>query len=234
MCREHDVLAPVGVFRRHRGENPGVYWKPMFPPDAAPHATFLGLHVSNQLTAGDLVVGGGTLLLAVFAFLSVRVAGATVEAQDAPLLIGANVPADSPVAKNYAGQSWDPPFAGALAEGSPLAFAMRLWNVGRGPAVVRDVRLEIDGRDALRPLPSHVIVNAGGVHDGVWKEFAVAKDRRSADLTGTLQIIYAHPNGRLLVTVSRVEMRDRALYVRTIRRHKVRRLSRKTQPRTPV
>ena len=206
----------------------------MFVRHATAHATVLGLHVSNQLTAGDVLVGGGTLLLGAFAFLSVRVAGATVEAQDAPLLIGANVPTDSPVAKACGGQSWDPPFAGALAEGNALGFAMRLWNVGRGPAVVRDVRLEIEGKEALRPLPSHVIVNAGGVHDGVWTEFAVAKDKRDADLTGTLRMIYAHPNGRLLVTVSRVEMRGRALYVRTIRRHKVRRLSRKTQPRKPA
>lgn len=210
-------------------------WMPLlFVQQPKQQATFLGLHVSNQLTAGDLVVGVGTLLLAVFAYLSVRVARLSVEAQDAPLLISANVPASSPVAQRCADQCFDPPFAGALPDNGELAFMLRLWNVGRGPAVVRDVRLEIEGKEVLHPMSSHVIVNAaGGVHDAVWTSLAVPVDKRDTDLDGTLRIIYAHPNGGLLMTKSRIDMHERSLYVRTIRRHKVHRWSKQARPRQP-
>jgi hypothetical protein len=197
------------------------------------HATFLGLHVSNQLTAGDLLVGIATLLLAGFAYLSVRAARLTVEAQDAPLVIGANVPASSSIAKDCPDQSFDPPFAGVLADGGQLAFVMKLWNVGRGPAVVQDVRLVIEGAEVLRPFPSHVIVPVGGVYDGVWSVFQLPEAERDADLSGTLRIIYTHPNGRLLQTVSRVDLHERGLLVRTIRRHRVHWWQRGSQPPTP-
>lgn len=206
---------------------------PLFAPIPAHHATFLGLHLSGQLTAGDLLVGVGTVLLAVFAYRSVRVASASVEAQDAPLVIGANVPQSSPVASQCPGQSFDPPFAGALPDGGQLAFVMQLWNVGRGPAVVQDVRLVIEHAEVLRPFPSHVIVHPGGVHDGVWTAFDVPEDKHAADLTGTLRIIYAHPNGKLLETVSRVDLHQRGLYVRTIRRRKVHRRPKGARPRQP-
>jgi len=202
-------------------------------PTSHHHATFLGLHVSNQLTAGDLLVGIGTLLLAVFAFLSVRAAHVTVEAQDAPLVIGANVPASSSVAEACPGQKFDPPFAGVLADGSQFAFVMQLWNVGRGPAVVQDVRLVIEGAEVLRPFPSHVIVPVGDVHDGVWSTFELPETKRDSDLSGTLRIIYTHPNGKLLQTVSRVDLHKRGLSVRTIRRHRVHRWQRDSQPRLP-
>src|SRR5450755_2351102 len=129
------------------------------------HATFLGLHLTGDLTAGDLLVGLGTLMLALLTYLSVRVARSSLEAQDAPLLIGAHVPADSPVAQQLSVPpfqqqlSFEPPFAGLLPEGYSPSFLMRLWNVGRGPAVVQDVRLKVGNREALRPMPSHIIVN---------------------------------------------------------------------------
>jgi hypothetical protein len=221
-------------FRRDARENAFVFWLPLFAPHAEHHATLLGLHVSNQLTAGDLIVGVGTLLLAAFAYLSVRVARLSVEAQDAPLLIGANVPASSPVAQQCAGQRFEPPFAGVLPEGGALSFVLRLWNVGRGPAVVQDVRLEIEGKDVLRPMPSHVIVNpAGGVHDAVWASLDLPEAKRDTDLAGTLRIIYAQPNGGLLTTVSRVDLHQRGLYVRTIRRHRLHRMPKGTRPRQP-
>jgi len=45
---------------------------------------------------------------------------------------------------------------------------------------------------------------------------------RDATRTGTLHIIYAHPNGSLLETVSDVEFDTRSLYFSTIELRKVR------------
>jgi hypothetical protein len=82
-------------------------------------------------------------------------------------------------------------------------------------------------------MPSHIIVNAGGVHDATWVSLDVPDDQRDTDLSGTLRIIYAHPNGTLLQTESRVELHERALYFRTIERHKLRRRPKADGPRQP-
>jgi hypothetical protein len=208
--------------------------RPVFVPHVSHHATFLGLHVTGDLTAGDVLVGVGTLLLALLAYLSVRVARASMVAQDAPLVIGAHVPAETEVAQKYAGLGFDPPRAGLLPDGYFPSFVMRLWNVGRGPAVVQDVRLDFGSGDALRPMPSHVIVDAGRAFDGVWTSLDVAEDQRDAELTGTLRIIYSHPNGDLLETVSRVDLRGRALFFRTILRRTGRRRPKGAGPRQPA
>ena len=119
-------------------------------------------------------MGVGTLLLALLTYFAVRVARASVVAADAPLVIGAHVPETTEVAEKLGAANFMPPFAGLLPDGFQAkgadgpAFVMRLWNVGRGPAVIRDVRLKIAEDDALKRLPRHVIVDAPGVHDATW------------------------------------------------------------------
>ena len=181
----------------------------------------LGLSVTGQMSAGDLVVGCGTLALALFTFLSVRAARAGLDAQDAPMVIGVHVPDDSPIAGQFAPFSFSPPFAGRLPDGYSPQFVLRLWNVGRGPALIRDVQLNLAGHKALGPLPSQLIINPGGVFDGTWATFSVPPTAADGDLAGTLRITYAHSNGVTFQTTSRVEMRAGALNVRTIDRGKV-------------
>ena len=112
-----------------------------------------------------------------------------------------------------------PPFAGLAPDGFGVdggaepVFVMRLWNVGRGPAVLRDVRLRMHNKDVLRAPPRHVIVDASGVHDAVWTSVDVAAGQRDLRHTGTLHMIYAHPNGSLFETVSEVELYKRASQV---------------------
>jgi hypothetical protein len=73
---------------------------------------------------------------------------------------------------------------------------MRLWNVGRGPAVVRDVRLRMGKKNVLKPMPRHAIVDthSPGIYDATWTSLDVPADQRDVKHTGTLHIIYAHPN----------------------------------------
>lgn len=205
------------------------------------HSTFLGLHVTPDMTAGDLVVGVGTVLLALLTYFAVRVARASVVAQDAPLLIGAHVHGATEVANSLGPANFKPPFAGLLPEGFGFAgsdgpaFVMRLWNVGRGPAVVRDVRLRMGKKDVLKPMPRHVIVDTDspGIFDATWTSLDVPADQRDATHTGTLHIIYAHPNGSLFETVSEVELHKRSLYFSTIKRRRVRWRRSSSRPRKP-
>lgn len=202
-------------------------------------STFLGVHVTPDMTAGDLVVGVGTLLLALLTYFAVRVARASVVAADAPLVIGAHVPETTELAEQLGAANFMPPFAGLLPDGFGAkgadgpAFVMRLWNVGRGPAVLRDVRLRMDKKDVIRVPPRHVIVDSSGVHDAVWTSLDVPAARRDERHTGTLHLIYAHPNGSLFETASEVELHKRALYFSTIKRRKVRWWRRSSRPRKP-
>ena len=194
-------------------------------------AGFVGLHLVDQLTVGDLVVGCGTVLLALLTYFVVRVARHTLVAHDAPLVIGANVPSDTEIASRFQGFAFDPPFAGLLPDGYSPSFVMRLWNVGRGPGVVQDTRLDLGHGDALGPMPSHAVVHAGQVRDESWLDLSLPTDEKDSRYVGRLRIIYAHPNRQLFETISAVELSQRRLYGRTIRRRRSRWWRRGYRPR---
>lgn len=187
----------------------------------------IGLHVTGQMTVGEIAVAVGTLALAFFTFRSVRVARAHMDAQDAPLIIAAPVPANSPIVGQFAPFEFDPPFAGLLPDGYSPRFALRLRNVGRGPALVRDVRLRLDGRDALGPLLSQVIIEPDGVFDATWAAFSAPAAICDAGTSGRLSIVYASSGGSTFQTASAVDMRARALHVTTIDRRKLGRRGRR-------
>jgi hypothetical protein len=190
------------------------------------------IDVTRQMTAGDLLVGVGTLALAGLTYLSVRVARRSLEAADAPLVIGSHVPKDSQglediIKQPAAAALFKLPFAGLLPPEIELKdrpgrlFVMRLWNVGRGPAVLKDVRLTLGKDDVLGTTLSDVVVTAGGVSDQSWAK--VDLPATDGALIGSLRIIYEHPDGRLLHTEQEVELEDSRLYFRTIKRKRARR-----------
>jgi hypothetical protein len=183
------------------------------------------------MKAGDLVVGGGTILLALLTYLSVRVARASLEAQDAPLVIGAPVPFSSSLAEQIIGLSFDPGRTGFLPDGYEPAFVMRLRNIGRGSAMIRDVRLLLDGADALPLIEEHVVVDPNDVYDAAWPSCAVPSECREDDFSGTLWLFYCHPNGRLLQTVTAVTIKHRELSFLGVEKQPVRRWSRNPKPR---
>ena len=184
------------------------------------------IDVTRQMTAGDLLVGVGTLALAGLTYLSVRVARQSLEAADAPLVIGAHVPKDSQglediIKQPAAAAVFKLPFAGLLTPEIQLKdhpgrlFVMRLWNVGRGPAVLKDVRLRL-GKDDMLGTTLSDVVPAGGISDQSWA--SVNLPAAGGALTGSLRIIYEHPDGRLLQTEQEVELDHSRLYFRTIKR----------------
>lgn len=102
------------------------------------------VEVSSQMSAGDLLVGAGTLLLAAFTALlalrtsrqvkltkeSLRLSRESIEALDRPFVI-ATPNEDHRVLG----------FIEAGPEHPGVRFAYRLWNIGKGPAIVTDVSL---------------------------------------------------------------------------------------------
>lgn len=77
-----------------------------------------------------------------------------------------------------------------------LVVVIRLWNVGRGPGIVQDVRLTFGGTQALAPTTSERPVHAGGAHDASWDSPALPTGWESGELRGVLTILYAHATGR--------------------------------------
>jgi hypothetical protein len=188
------------------------------------------------MTAGDLLVGLATLVLVFFTYRAVRVSRQSVEAADAPLLIGAHVPKDSTgleeiinVHEGATPLAFEPPFAGLVpyeiktTEGPRSVVVMRLWNVGRGPAVLKDVRLDLTEGDVLGTTASDVIVTPNGFSDQSWVNLTLPDDVNQTTRGGQLRILYEHPNGHLLQTLQNIEMQSGKLYFRTIKRKRAQR-----------
>jgi hypothetical protein len=180
-------------------------------------SSFLGLHVGGQVTAGDIIVGGSTLALAAFAYMSVRVARRTLEAQDAPLIVPEDVHRGSKLESVVGTDVFTKEaFSGVLPDGRGLRFALRVQNVGRGPAVVKDVRLVLNGRETLDATYSHRFIRAGTFDDFGWVNFDLDELVIKTAAAGTLTIYYAHANRSILKTTSRVRLHKGRLYVDTI------------------
>jgi hypothetical protein len=127
-------------------------------------ATSAALHITPDMTVGDLVVGAGTLALAVFTLWlaistrqSARAAERAVDASGMPFVLPTPVPPEQPTGGTSlsARQMWDelmqaltPVEIRKVLHGGQDQVLIRLWNVGAGPAVVRDVRLRVVGQDA--------------------------------------------------------------------------------------
>jgi hypothetical protein len=102
------------------------------------------VEVSSEMSAGDLLVGAGTLLLAVFtAWLAFRtsqqvkltreslgLSRESIEALDRPFVIA--TPNEHHRVLGFLEPGPEHP---------GLRFAYRLWNIGKGPAIVTDVSL---------------------------------------------------------------------------------------------
>jgi hypothetical protein len=167
------------------------------------------IEVVSELTLGELIVGVGTLALAGFTWWLARKTGQEVKKTDETLRLSR---------ENI--EAIDRPFViGIPAEGEAAleirdlhairSLAMRLSNVGKGPAVVGDIRLTADGATEILARPdvqtpvaaaswanAHPEVTAAFPTDGV-------EERAEAVLT----IYYTHAAGNRYMTKSNVEIR---------------------------
>jgi hypothetical protein len=177
------------------------------------HANLLGLHVSSEMTAGDLIVGTGTLALAAFTLWlafstrsSARAAERAIDESDMPFVLPTPVPREDTTGQPVsAGQLWDdlmqaltPVEIRKVLWGGQDQLLIRLWNVGAGPAIVRDVRLQAQGSAAdLLDLPPREI--PVGVNQAA--DTHVPLHSWPQDCAVALRVYYSHSNGKTYVTV---------------------------------
>jgi len=178
------------------------------------------LHLSGELTLGELIVGLGTLALAFFTWQlarrtkqevkkteeSLQLTRDSMEAQDMPFVVPsppAKLGATTPVLNVYLGRE---------------RFWLGLWNLGKGPAMVTEVSLRTGDGDLLQPLEAQVAVAAGSSLDQLVPLSLSLADLPGDAWTATLLIVYSHASGSPYVTVSKVDVEGEKATCRDFRR----------------
>ncbi len=96
----------------------------------------------------------------------------------------------------------------------------RLWNVGKGPGIVSDIELYLEGAQVLRPLKAQMAVAAEGARDDS-SDLSVPWTLRWGDgagVEGELLVYYRHASGNRYVTRSRVRGQGTFIYSVDFRR----------------
>lgn len=172
----------------------------------------LGIHFVGDLTLGDALVAGGTLALAGVTFWlawqtrrevalstdSIDLSRQGLEAQDMPFVIAVRAPRENTVGTYM---TW------GMDEHEATHLRLRLWNIGRGPAIVRDVRVELEG-DVLEPLPREIPIGAKEVAD---LEIPAKKDPPPGNQVGAVRVYYAHSSGTEYMTKSSARVAERGV-----------------------
>jgi hypothetical protein len=173
--------------------------------------TCLAVTVVSRVSVGDLIVGGGTLLLAGFTALLARqtrdavavsergleLNRAGVEALDRPFVIA------SPDQERSLLGFAEP---GGAHEG--WRFVYRLWNLGKGPAIVDDMSLveTTGGREFLTADESmeRAVAMNPPVFDGLSRLEHGAPPGAGAEMS--LRIWYRSSAGARYVSISRLQV----------------------------
>jgi hypothetical protein len=179
------------------------------------------IHLSGDLTLGDLLVGFGTLALAGFTYRlaaftrrqveesgrematsreGLEVARESIEAADRPYVIPTPMPGDSDIEFRANGE-----------------LIIRLWNLGRGPAIVSDVQLLLGDREVLTSLPGFIPIHAGGAADHALRVRGPVVDlidRGELGDHGTLRVFYNSASATTYMTLSAVRRIDRRVVCR--------------------
>jgi hypothetical protein len=180
------------------------------------------LELDSHLSAGDAAVALGTLLLAYFTWRlasktsedvektqeALDLSRASIESQDMPFVIA--LPRRSKVVAggkdidlaNLARET-----IRIRSEVSGAWLELRLENVGRGPGMVADVRLDVDG-ELLEPPWRQLPIPAGGAINAAFG-FAdpIPTGLGEEEAKGTLYIYYSHASGSRYMTSSTVDIR---------------------------
>jgi hypothetical protein len=183
-------------------------------------AAFLDYQPDLQL--GDALVAFGTIVLAVFTWRLARQARREVEAQDRPFVVATPPHSEKINAAIRFFDALERDGYDGVPEDTPpeWRFAFRLWNMGKGPAIVDDVTLiTADGTNLLAPIETERPVNTGGVRDETTWRLA---DETSPE-SGELRISYRDSSRNRYQTTSTVELDDELLTcrVRDYERHEL-------------
>jgi hypothetical protein len=173
-------------------------------------ATFC-LRISGDMTAGELLVGVGTLALAAFtAWLAARTSAEVkvseeqirlsregIEALDRPFIIASPDEEHSLLG-----------FAEVGPQHAGWRFVYRLWNIGKGPAIVENMSL-VDASTQREYLTSNEkmerpVAMQPPVYDGLSQLVSNSPPGAGAELI--LRITYRSASGTRYVTSSRVQV----------------------------
>jgi hypothetical protein len=202
--------------------------------------------MADWVTISSLATAGGTLVLAIATFGSVRsanraarVAEQAMLAGQRPLLIDSHLD-DASQKVSFVDEKWlHVPGGGAAAEAGAEAvyLAISLRNVGNGIAVLHGWQLATDGRrsapDGPPPLESFhrlirdLYIQAGDI--GFWQgafrdpgadEFAQVSDAIGERRHLTVFILYGdQEGGQRVISMFGMDPRDDGAYIATIGRH---------------
>jgi hypothetical protein len=174
------------------------------------HLAQLPLEISGDMSAGELLVGIGTLLLALFTYRLARrtsdvaeltesglaLSRESIEALDRPFIIAS--PGEP---HRLLG------FSDKLGPEHPgWRFVFRLWNLGKGPAIVENMPL-IDSVTehnylTVNETMERAVAMQPPVYDGLSTLVDNSPPGAGAELT--LRITYRSASGARYVTISRV------------------------------
>ena len=160
------------------------------------------------LSLGDAIVGFGTLTLAAVTMWlawqsrrevqvsaqSIDLTREGIEAQDMPFVIAVPEPEqvrslDATKNSSWMWWSWQ-------GEDDVYSLQARLWNIGKGPAIVRDVRLQVGEEDVLKVRSGRfgeIVIAPGAVYDtSLGLESSKPPDE---ERLGLLRVYFAHSSG---------------------------------------
>jgi hypothetical protein len=192
----------------------------------------LALTVTHSLTFGELIVGVGTGLLALFTgYLgletrkSARAAQTAVESSEEPFVIA--TPTDSLEDMALRGHEHPqsgqrPPFVIHRAYDNDGHFVrLRLWNIGLGPGIVERVQLRLrDSTELLDSLERFYPLAVGHVADIEVRSLAWP-DWSPVAAAATLVVTYTHASGRLYATRSVATIEDQFVFCISYKRERV-------------
>jgi hypothetical protein len=201
--------------------------------------------VTDWATISSLATAGGTLVLAVATFSSVRSANRSARAAERSLLVGLRpllIPSrlEDPTEKvHFIDDKWlMAPGGGGAAEAGPEAIwlVLALRNVGTGIAVLHGWHFQAGRTDPddphppvsdFRRLTRDLYVPAGDI--GFWQgtfrdpsapEFAAARDAINARDALTIDLLYGdHEGGQRVISRFMVYPRDDGRWISAAARH---------------
>jgi len=166
------------------------------------------------LSFGDAIVGFGTLALAAVTMWlawqsrrevqvsteSIGLAREGIEAQDMPFVIAVPDPEQArslDATKSSFWMWWD-----WHGEDDVYSLQVRLWNIGKGPAIVRDVRLQIGEEDVLKVRSGRfgeIVIAPGAAYDA---NLALESKPPEQERLGSLRVYFVHASGSEYMTRS--------------------------------
>jgi hypothetical protein len=200
-------------------------------------SAFLDLSWHGEIAAGDALVGLGTLALAWFTWRLARQTKADVEtsqhaieAADMPYVIATPVSTKEQVFMRRSRERGP-----TLLVKQHLGFVdgdggpdveMRLWNVGKGPAIVKHVQLDINDRQVTGHLSTQYPIAPAQVADIRLETLIKSVDdlkirEHPMMMRGRLRIVYAHASGTSYETNSMVHVDGMSLVCDSFERRRL-------------